>query len=308
MIPWTGNEDYAGNFSLASDHLGAALYRGELALCLGAGISRPLGLPAWYTLVKDCMEKAGLPHDYISESTDILTLQAAAGQVRQKINDDVRFKNLVSEALYSSAKTRSPANVTPLMTALGALMMGSRRGRVKEVWTLNFDDFIEWYLRINGFVTQVVTEVPSLLRDVDVAVYHPHGFLPLDSHHGIISERIVFDDTSYAQHRFGTDKGMLEATRNLIGSKIILAIGLGWSADTFQELIMATAETIKNRPTAFWFFGPPKSGDVAAKEKLDRDKAACLTHNVVPLQFGHHDEYTPFILNICEKAMSSLTL
>ncbi len=126
--------------------------------------------------------------------------------------------------------------------------MGSRRGRIREVWTLNFDDVLKWYLRVNGFVSQVITEVPSLLKDADVSVYHPHGYLPSDPHNGKASARIVFDDTSYANRLVGTDEPLREATRNILASKIVLAVGLSWNDDILKNLVIDTASKIKVDP------------------------------------------------------------
>src|ERR1035437_7294833 len=49
-----------------------------------------------------------------------------------------------------------------LLIALGALLMGSKRGSVTEVLNVNCDDVLNWYLALHGFDTQVVTRLPSL--------------------------------------------------------------------------------------------------------------------------------------------------
>ena len=304
MISWSDNDLYAGNLALASDDLAKALFRGELALCLGAGVSKQLGLPTWDKLVSDCLDACGLTDPTILGCTDVSKLKNTVGDVRRKLKDDKLYHELVTRLLYQGIKGRTPANATSLLTSLGALMMGSRRGRIREVWTLNFDDTIEWYLRMNGFLSQVVTEFPCLLRDVDVTVYHPHGFLPMDKRHGIASGRIVFDDTSYAEYVFGKDEAMLRATENIVESKVLLAIGVSWSDDTLQNLLKANASKIKNRPLAFWFFGPAAPGKL---KDLENNKKNCSAHNVVPLQFADYDEYPGFLLNICEKAMEGVS-
>ncbi len=177
-------------------------------------------------------------------------------------------------------------------------MMGSRRGRVREVWTLNFDDILEWYLRLNGFVAQVVTELPTLLGEPDVTVYHPHGFLPLDSVNGTRSP-IVFDDKSYAKRTLGLNEPFLEATRNILCSKVVLAVGMSWDDDIVEKLIKASGDTVKNRPLAFWLFGPGLSPD---------DRKNCIDFNVVPLEFDAFSDYPAFLLKVCEKAMQHARL
>jgi hypothetical protein len=304
-MTWRDDELYAKDHNLSKLHLGKALFRGDLALMVGAGISNSLGLPRWSDLVKKCLAETGLPHDDIDEKTEIARLQRAVGEVRGKIGDDTKFNELVRKTLYAGTKERNSANITPLLTALGALMMGSRRGRIKEVWTLNFDDVFEWYLRMNGFLTQTVTNVPCLLHDVDVTVFHPHGFLPLDPCNGKSSEKIVFDDTSYAEFSCNKEyQDWKHASQNVVSSKVILSVGLGWSSDSFQTMIRAASSNIISRPVAFWFFGPAGTADQI--KNRESDKANCLKHHVVPLEFASYDDFAPFLLGICEEAMKNL--
>ena len=176
-------------------------------------------------------------------------------------------------------------------------MMGSRRGRVREVWTLNFDDVIEWHLRVHGFVSQVITKVPTLLRDVDVTVHHPHGYLPLDDAHGERSSDIVFDDRSYAKRSVGRDEPWRHAVQTALRSKVFLAVGLSWTDRLMTDLVIDASTEIVDRPTAFWFFGPDCT-PAQIKE--------CLSNNVVPLKFDSFDAYIPFILRVCESAMDSV--
>lgn len=299
MISWLDNDIYADKDPKsrlrAIDHIALALYRGEVALFLGAGVSRPLGLPGWPELVTECVKRAAVPGITVPPNPETKTLIELAGIVRRHIGDDAQYHGIVSDSLYATAKPRDLANASPLLLALGALMMGSRRGRVREVWTLNFDDILEWYLRINGFIAQVVTEVPTLLRETDVTVYHPHGFLPLDSLNGVRAP-IVFDEESYADRSFGSDQAFLDATKNILCSKVILAVGMSWDDDIVKKLVIACRNTVKNRPLAFWMFGP----DVTPSAKKN-----CLDFNVVPLEFAcpKFTDYPPFLLQICEAAM-----
>ena len=173
-------------------------------------------------------------------------------------------------------------------------MMGSRRGRIREVWTLNYDDVLEWYLRVHGFICQAVTHVPCILRDVDVTTYHPHGFLSLDQDHFQASAEIVFDETSYGTRSVGKAQEWRDAVQTALKSKIFLSVGLSWTDQLLRNLVIEAKGSNKDRPTAFWFFGPKASDD---------DMENCLAHNVVPLRFADYSDIPAFLLRVCSTAM-----
>lgn len=298
MTTWLHRDVYAQKREFVTRDLSEALFSGELALLLGAGISYDFGLPSWAALVRSCLSSVGLPADRIKDDASFAQLISAARDYHEKCSSEADYLNGVQKCLYvAGAQDRARMTATPQLTAIGALLMGSRRGRVRDVWTLNFDDVLEWYLRVHGFVSQVITDVPCLLRDVDVTVYHPHGFLPLDERHGARSGEIVFDDASYAKRMVGKLQPWRDAVHWALRSKVFLAIGLSWSDDLLKNLIFDAAGDVKDRPTAFWFFGP----DCPEKQAAD-----CLRNNVVPLKFDRFSDYGPFLLGVCEGAMQNV--
>lgn len=290
MTEWEDVGAYADDQDATELALSQALYTGELALLLGAGISKAFGLPGWPQLVRDCLNSVGKPFAHITDDASFDALTKAAGIFHDACKSEDQYRTVIKQQLYSSHERNT---TTPLLTAVGALLMGSRRGRIREAWTTNFDDVLEWHLRRHGFVSQVVTEIPCLLRDVDVTIHHPHGFIPFENTAGV-SKEIVFDDRSYASRSVGTDQPWRTAVQWALRSKVFLALGLSWSDGLLKALLLESTDKIKNRPTAFWFFGP---GQIV-------DKDECLRHNVVPLVFSSFDEYAPFLLRVCEGAMA----
>ena len=117
MKPWLNNNEYAENPVLASSDLAKALFRGELAMFLGAGVSKPIGLPSWPNLVRACLQEAKLPYDHVTEKTDIASLQREAGTIRRKLADDKRYRELVSHCLYADSKPRTNAVTTQVRYA-----------------------------------------------------------------------------------------------------------------------------------------------------------------------------------------------
>jgi len=290
MTDWEDVGAYADDHDAAVRDLSRALYTGELALLLGAGISKAFGLPSWPQLVRDCLSSVGKPSAHIPDEAPFDVLTKSAGIFHEACKPEQQYRALIKQHLYAKHQREK---TTPLLTAVGALLMGSRRGRIREAWTLNFDDVVEWHLRRHGFVSQVVTEIPCLLRDVDVTIHHPHGFIPFDDT-ARASADIVFDDRSYANRSVGVDQPWRTAVQWALRSKVFVALGLSWSDGLLKTLLLESSGQIKNRPTAFWFFGPGQTVD----------KEECLRHNVVPLVFASFDDYAPFLLRVCEGAMS----
>ena len=288
MTNWEDVAAYAGDMDAVKNDLASALYRGELALLLGAGVSKPFGLPSWPKLVRDCLESVSLPHAHVRDDATFDELTKAAGLFRDKCKTS-EYRATIHRHLYAGHARKLP---TPLLSAVGALLMGSRRGCIREVWTLNYDDVLEWHLRRHGFVSQVVTATPCLRRDTDVTIYHPHGYIPLEAAEHADSE-IVFDDRSYAKRGLGNDQPWRTAVQWALRSKVFITVGLSWNDGLLKGLLLESFEDIKDRPTAFWFFGPGQAVD----------ETDCHRHNVAPLQFTSFDDYASFLLEICERAM-----
>ncbi|MFZ2526225.1 MAG: hypothetical protein WAX14_01030, partial [Rhodococcus sp. (in: high G+C Gram-positive bacteria)] len=162
----------------AAAELAGYLRKGELALLLGAGVSRGLELPNWQRLVEVCEEECSISPD---ASLDLMKRMDVVRRSRKEFGD---FHAVVHAALYRDLGGGDAYPDTMLqnrmLIALGALVMSSVRGSVTDVLTLNFDDVLDWYLHLHGFKTQVVTDLPTLVSaSVDVRLLHLHGFLPL---------------------------------------------------------------------------------------------------------------------------------
>jgi len=299
MTTWEPVDIYAQDpkHKLAVLHLSEALYRGELALLLGSGVSVAFGLPGWVDLVHRCLDTRNMDKSRVTNGSAFEVMTSVIGQLRTTINDDGEYLRVVKKALYQTATDRASAAPSDLLIAMGALLMGSRRGKIREVWSLNFDDLLEWHLRIHGFVSQIVTEVPTVLRDVDVVAFHPHGFLPLDTDIFHDSKSIVFDDKTYAKRFVGTDPWR-DAFDYALKTRIFIALGLSWGDQIVKNLVINAADSNKERPTAFWFFKDSAENRLAAEE--------CLRHNVVPIVLKEYSDYSPFLLNICKTAMDKI--
>ena len=160
-------------------YLGNQLYRGRLAVILGAGVSLQFGLPGWSELVRRVAVKAGgsvppgLEHA-LEDAAEVILTKNYGGDRR-------RFASAVRDALYDGCDISFAAlRRNDLLAALAALVMTSSRGSTSGVITFNFDDILETYLTYHGFDVEAVASMPAWATRTDVRVYHPHGLLPSD--------------------------------------------------------------------------------------------------------------------------------
>ncbi len=297
--------DHLTREEMAIPVLSSHLQAGTLVLFLGAGASLGAGLPDWYTLICRLCKAVGLPTDGITPASSADALQTAADDVRSRMKDDADFVQLVNRSLYEGV-TLSPALLRDdLLIALGALMMGSRRGKVSRVVTFNFDSVLEWYMSLCGMVPRAILLPPTLEGAEDVRVYHPHGFLTHPDQK-LSDSTFVILGLDAVNKRLGTSGDVwFEMLRHLLRSGLALFIGV--SPTTFRDralapLLVTVGEELRTtRPTAFWLM-------VCNTNDYDKYRGEFLRHNVVPLHMDGKDKVPPFLLSICQAAAQSVIM
>ena len=165
MWQWLSLDMYEVDRDLCTTCLAQHLAAGTVGLMVGAGISHGMKLPLWWELVRDCRSLAGLDYAEITDKVGVQELRRAMDEVQCTVGSRAAYHDLVRTNLYANVATDETLLKQPLLVALGAMMMRSKRGACGEVVTLNFDDILERYLRINGYVAQVVRSLPCLRRD-----------------------------------------------------------------------------------------------------------------------------------------------
>lgn len=106
-----------------ADHLGGLAGHGRLSLFIGAGVSKPVGLPDWWTLLKDLAHQAGITVDWDAATDPMETATPIVNQLGD------RFHQAVTDRLDSTAH------------GIGhALLAGLR---VQQMVTTNFDPCME---------------------------------------------------------------------------------------------------------------------------------------------------------------------
>lgn len=283
------------NKAALQDAVAQMLKHGRVGLFLGAGISLQLGLPDWSGLVEGLYRRARLKRP---RAANDLLRQAEFIKGTVYTDSDEKFAAAVRAELYRKAKTDFTSlrnNLT--MVAIATMVMSSRRGSVSEVFTLNYDNLLETYLRVHGFVVHPVWHEPTWGKVADVTVYHPHGYLPLDdAENG--SERIVMTQTDY-DFIVGKD-GNHWRQRMLCGMRNKFTLFLGLSGDdqnlssVFTELEACHAAKASGWP--FWGLVFTTNPDPPIRRQWEK-------RGVYTVRVSDYGSALPnYLLEICQKA------
>lgn len=294
-----------GRVDVAARMLGGSLFRGEITLLLGAGVSSGSHLPSWGDLVAGCEDEMGFPK--VAEDRDPVKLMEAMEDVQAAVVADSalptgHFAGLVRNNLYPKemlAAGKYPDELLSdmMLIALGAMVMPCSRGSVADVITMNFDDVLEWYLEMHGFRTQSVVNLPESIRsDVDVRVLHAHGFLPLHSDIPA-TDWLVLTRREFVRRIAGTSgKAWPRFITNVLSTKVLLAVGTSMAdLDVHVHLEEAVAERGTSNPIGY----------VVNKSFTEGEKRNLLGWGLVPVSIGSYEEIPHFLLEVCRYAARS---
>lgn len=281
--------------------LAALLRNGQLVLLLGAGISMPMGLPSWKDLVDRCaaLMADGAGGDPILLPADLM--RAIDKIKREATRAGVDFQDILRQSLYQDV-ARGGIDDTfdshvvasnPMLGAIGAMVMSSARGSAAEVFTLNFDDLLEWYLFVHGFSTQVVAEMPVMLSDaVDVHVYHLHGFLP--HHHSQFesSKTVILSQLELEERLAMPAEAPWESLLlNRLHGKVFLALGTSMRDTDIGASLVRTRRYVEDRPLGFVL----GCHDEDARDEL-------FARGLIPVTVPTLDAVPDFLLAVCQAA------
>lgn len=139
-----------------ADALGAAAASGNLALFLGAGVSRPLALPDWRTLVDGLRSKAGLPPagslglpEAAQEAVGKLTQQAVTASLKVFVVQ----RCTLSHALLAGLRVRQAVTTnydTAYEEAVKGLNPASHRPGLKVLTQTVVEPLLPWLLKLHG--------------------------------------------------------------------------------------------------------------------------------------------------------------
>ena len=301
---WEVVEFYARQPDSIIPDIATALKGKELCLMVGAGVSYGLDLPLWHELVIACCGRApgSIGSDDINKRSTGEDLLARMSKVRRAYGSDQRaYLAAVSDALYEKWKSPSISKAPEIMRAIGALVMGSTRGRINTIINFNFDSLLEWYLRYHGYTIQVIEDAPRKLLDSDVRVFHPHGFLPLDATFGRRSGMILFDTIEHEERVVNRSDAWMDIFRFIIGTQVFIALGMS-GRDPMTNLLLSAAKLQRRGkdtdPLGFWFV------ETGSLEEDHQENLAA--RGVVVVEVDSYDCIPTILFEICQAAAGAI--
>ena len=105
------------------------------------------------------------------------------GRLIDPVDDGtVEYIGKVHDALYKEVRADLLEQLqgSPLLLAVVALLTGTYRGRIHQVFTYNYDDLLKQYLEMLGYTVRIRTEFSDYSLKSDVEINHAHGFPPAE--------------------------------------------------------------------------------------------------------------------------------
>lgn len=287
--------------SNAIDYLARHLIEGTLVLFLGAGVSREFGFPLWIDFANEFRIRCGLTGDLSASTSTPEEIQAGLDQALDEIdNSEVRKIEIVRAILYGGIAHPDVADAfsNHLLISILSLLIGRNRGHVKRVVTFNYDSILEWFLRLFGFDTKSISNLPALEGAEDVRIYHPHGFVPHSSLDLVDSDFLIVGLLD-ANLRAGVRADLWrEKEMQLLESGVGLFIGL--SPNSLSDRAVAPTysavgrKLINERPLGIW---------LSYSELSSIKKEEFWRTNIVPLEISESLEISKFLMNISRRAL-----
>ena len=234
----------------------------DLVLFLGAGVSKPYGIPTWNDLVLEILfdqtdvarrlEKIDLPFrralaawlvDYYDYDPIILARvvkneirrRASRRRSRQEIDAHTLFLEKVREHLYPE-KSPAPREPTTLTAVADLIKKSGENTGVEAVVSFNYDDLLE--RKLAGSLDFQPVWNARRRRDKGMAILHPHGFLP---HEGdLVDCDLVFTEDDYHGLTTTVFHWALTSMVNYLRHHTVLFIGLSMLDPNLRRLLDAS--------------------------------------------------------------------
>lgn len=274
----------------------------RLGLCLGAGVSMDFDIPNWKKLIERIAAEESVNGVELLRASESLTAQSqflyqkyvqSLPKAEQSEDDVIRARRvqtgwlkLVHKCLYATAKTTdSDLRSHPYLWDLVPLIK-------KSAMTINynFDDTVERMLylrnRESGVPTgddkgfEVIWQPTAQFRRNHGVLYHPNGFLPLQTIDGL-SDQVVFMEQEFADQLVDLGAGHYVSLLNHLAKHTIVFIGLSMSDANLKHLLRISA---RSNPGNFHYHIHWCSESKPSQEEQDAIRTANFSiYNLVTL-------------------------
>jgi hypothetical protein len=272
------------------DYIANELLNSRLSLFIGSGISLSFKISTWDNLVKNVCSVSGVPY---SDTEDKYVLM---NYCKARLGE--KYISEVKKALYQDyTPVLNEIASNDLLVSLGAMIIGSKRGKVNKVITYNYDDILETYLLYHGYMPNTITNVPYVKIDSDIDIYHPHGYLP--SYWGTDSERIILDQDSYSAVG-GISNPFYREIEGSVLSSTCLLIGISGRDRGLNDLLVQSfsnhiSRVVPKKVLGFIF--------KLESELMPGEEESFKAKGIFCIKIKSHNEIPSFISHICNQAL-----
>jgi hypothetical protein len=232
----------------------------DLVLFLGAGVSKPYGIPTWKDLVLEIvfdqtdaarrLESIDLPFrralaawlvDYYDYDPIILArvvkneIRRRASRSRHREEARDLFLDKVRQHLYPRHPP-APREPTTLTAVADFIKRSGDKEGVAGVVSFNYDDLLE--RKLDGGIDFRTVWSARRSRDKSLPIFHPHGFLPQK---GDVEDcRLVFTEDDYHGLTTSVFHWALTSIVNYLRHNTVLFIGLSMLDPNLRRLLDAS--------------------------------------------------------------------
>lgn len=295
-----GVTEIRDNPFLATKLINKDLTKGCLKILLGAGISKQFGLPSWTELMYGCLEEANLRDTnlQIPTSDEFIKLdQKQQLRMIDTIEKRSDYLDIVKISLYKNIKNVNQIflNGAPGLLAIAAFCLGSTRGKVEHIFTLNYDDILERYFHLLGLRIDTGSDYLRENKWCDIRIDHIHGFIPqIDDLNP--EEKIIFSYDSYQKRKVKITSEISSWIHNQLLGFNCLFIGLSGDDELIELLVRLNHEvkvniTNPNQYLGYWILTP---------DAYERHYDLLHAHNICPIPLVP-DDIPNFLLECCKQ-------
>lgn len=252
------------NDETAFKFMAEELIRGRLLVVLGAGVSVFYGMPNWNELLEEVTEGDPKLANTANQSNPLW-----ADNIRRKKfdGDNLRFKNAIHSVLYgddAAGLNTLLIHENQTLRAIGALCTQSSRGCVSSLVTFNYDCLVEQYFAFHGVDARPVWRENHLNENADIAVFHPHGYLPHAELGDKASDAIVLARSHY---QAAEESLWQEKLKYLLSSHFVLFLGLSGEDDRLAKINRQISKThFHAHNNGFWAYRVCSDGDALSDD------------------------------------------
>lgn len=213
---------------------------GNLTLFCGAGISYDAGIPTWNTLLKSLLKAV---YDGNHDIPDIDTRLANLFQKRINVSPLILaqyLKTLLGKKFTSTVRDTLYKDCSDLSKTVDSISELSRQKRnrkpLKAIITFNFDDLIEEKLTKDKIDHKSIFSEGERFKEVEIPIYHPHGFLPRKKILNNKNEIVFSEDAYHSQFIDAFSWGNL-VQLNHLNNSTCLFIGISLTDPNMRRLL-----------------------------------------------------------------------